>query len=148
GRLLASYSRPWITKGVANPHAVPPQQRDFCEPYRVGGRTRYWSKVWNHIPRGSDYTWFIQAPEGTPMHDDPLCEIGCPYAVRGFDFDHTGLLWLSDLVWRGRQWQVNANHVHDTGLTRSIRAARDGGADEAPGLLRALRKAYRILLTR
>jgi hypothetical protein len=27
------------------------------------------------------------------MHADPLCEVGCPYAVRGFDFDyHRGAL--------------------------------------------------------
>ena len=33
---------------------------------------------------------------------DPLCEVGCPYVVRGFDYDYVGVLWLSDLVWRGR----------------------------------------------
>lgn len=151
-RLLASYAREWKTKGAARPHALPAAQQDFHEPYvDVAGTRRHWSKVWNFIPQnGSDYTWFIQAPEGSPMHADPLCEVGCPYAVRGFDFDHVGVLWLSDLVWRGGRWQADPAHVHDTGLNRSVRAAE---AERVPGpahekLRAALAQAYRILLTR
>lgn len=26
------------------------------------------------------------------MHADPLCEVGCPYAVRGFAFDYVKLM--------------------------------------------------------
>lgn len=151
-RLLASYAREWKTKGAARPHALPPEQQDFHEPYLdASGKRRYWSKVWNFIPQnGSDYTWFIQAPQGSPMAADPLCEVGCPYAVRGFDFDHVGVLWLSDLVWRGDQWRADPAHVHDTGLDRSVRAAE---AERTPGpaherLRAALAQAYRILLTR
>ncbi len=150
-RLLASYAREWKTKDAARPHALPPGQLDFSERYREGGREHYWNKIWNFIPQnGGDYTWFIQAPPGSPMHDDPLCEVGCPYAVRGFDFDYVGLLWLSDLVWRGDHWQVNVDQVHDTGLSTSLRAARherqNGPAHTK--LRRALAQAYRILLTR
>jgi DUF2075 family protein len=151
-RLLASYAREWKTKGAARPHVLPAAQQDFHEPYQdESGRRRYWSKVWNFIPQnGSDYTWFIQAPAGSPMHDDPLCEVGCPYAVRGFDFDWVGVLWLSDLVWRGGRWLADPRHVHDTGLDRSVRAAE---AERVPGpahekLRAALAQAYRILLTR
>jgi DUF2075 family protein len=130
---------------------LPPALQDFHEPYTVGGKTLYWSKVWNFIPlNGSNYTWFIQAPVGSPMHDDPLCEVGCPYAARGFDFDYIGVLWLSDLVWRGGQWLADPQHVHDTGLDRSRNAARrepvEGPAHEALRL--ALAQAYRIILTR
>jgi uncharacterized protein len=151
-RLLASYAREWKTKGAARPHALPAAQQDFHEPYIDGsGSRRYWSKVWNFIPKnGSDYTWFIQAPLGSPMHTDQLCEVGCPYAVRGFDFDCIGVLWLSDLVWRDGKWQPDPTHVHDTGLDRSARAAK---AERSPGPARgalraALAQAYRILLTR
>lgn len=151
-RLLASYARKWMTKGAARPHALPAAQQDFHEPYTDdSGERRYWSKVWNFIPQnGSDYTWFIQAPQGSPMHTDPLCEVGCPYAVRGFDFDCIGVLWLDDLVWRGDRWRADPAHVHDTGLDRSVRAAE---AEAAPGpanarLRAALAQAYRILLTR
>lgn len=150
-RLLASYARRWNTKGAARPHAVPAAQQDFHEPYMdAAGTQRRWSKVWNFIPGGTDYTWFIQAPPGSPMHADPLCEVGCPYVVRGFDFDTVGVLWLGDLVWRGGQWRADPAHVHDTGLDRSVSAAR---AERNPGrahdrLRAALAQAYRILLTR
>jgi hypothetical protein len=150
-RLLASYARKWNTNGAARPHALPPAQQDFHEPYvDSAGTRRYWNKVWNFIPGGTDYTWFIQAPPGSPMHADPLCEVGCPYVVRGFDFDTIGVLWLGDLVWRGGQWQADPTHVHDTGLDRSVSAAR---AERTPGPARerlraALAQAYRILLTR
>lgn len=151
-RLLASYARPWSTKGAARPHALPPTQRDFHERYTDETNTQQsWSKVWNFIPQnGSDYTWFIQAPEGSPMHADPLCEVGCPYAVRGFDFDCVGVLWLGDLVWRNGKWLPDATHVHDTGLDRSVSAAK---AETSPGPARerlraAVAQAYRILLTR
>jgi len=150
-RLLASYARPWKTKDAARPHSLPPEHKDFCEPYVEGGRTRYWSKVWNFIPRdGTDYTWFIQAPSGSPMRDDPLCEVGCPYAVRGFDFDNVGVLWLRDLVYRDGHWEVDLDQVHDTGIQTSLSGARrereDGPAHAK--LRRALMQAYRILLTR
>jgi len=150
-RLLASYARDWKTKNAARPHALPPVDQDFHERYVEDGHARYWNKLWNFIPlNGTDYTWFIQAPPGSPMHDDPLCEVGCPYAVRGFDFDYTGVLWLSDLVWRGGRWQVNLDQVYDTGLARSLgqarRERRDGPARAR--LKQALVQAYRILLTR
>lgn len=151
-RLLASYARRWKTKGAARPHALPAAQQDFHEPYvDESGARRYWSKVWNFIPQnGTDYTWFIQAPPGSPMHANPLCEVGCPYAVRGFDFDYVGVLWLSDLVWRSDRWRADPAHVHDTGLDRSVRAAE---GEHPPGpaherLRAALAQAYRILLTR
>lgn len=151
-RLLASYARRWKTKGAARPHALPAAQQDFHEPYvDESGARRYWSKVWNFIPQnGTDYTWFIQAPPGSPMHANPLCEVGCPYAVRGFDFDYVGVPWLSDLVWRSDRWRADPAHVHDTGLDRSVRAAE---GEHPPGpaherLRAALAQAYRILLTR
>ena len=150
-RLLASYARKWKTKGAARPHALPAAQKDFHERFVESGRPQYWSKVWNYVPRnGTDYTWFIQAPEGTPLHADPLCEVGCPYAVRGFDFDYIGVLWLGDLVRRDGEWRAVPDAVHDTGLNLSRSAARrehDAGEGHMK-LADALGRAYRILLTR
>ncbi len=150
-RLLASYARKLKTKGAARPHALPAAQKDFHERFLEEGKPKYWSKVWNYVPRnGTDYTWFIQAPKGSPLHDDPLCEVGCPYAVRGFDFDYVGVLWLSDFVRRDGAWRAMPEAVHDTGLNLSQSAARRerdvGGANRR--LSAALGQAYRILLTR
>jgi DUF2075 family protein len=150
-RLLAGYAREWKTKGASRPHDLPPGMRDFHEPFVEDGRAGYWSRVWNFIPRnGTDYTWFIQAPEGSPMHDDPLCEVGCPYAVRGFDFDYVGVLWLRDLTYRGDQWRGDPAHVYETGLSRTLGlVTQQRGDGPARAALRdALAQAYRILLTR
>jgi hypothetical protein len=150
-RLLASYARKWRTRGVGSPHRLPPGQMDFHIPYEATGRMHHWSRPWNFVPQGHDYTAFIQGSPGYPMALDPLCEVGCPYAVRGFDFDYIGVLWLSDLVYRSGTWRVQLDHVHETGLKPQLRRAR---AEEDPegqchrALLQKVTQAYRILLTR
>ena len=150
-RLLASYGRKWRTKGVPLPHNIPGHLKDFDEPYTVDGEARRWSKIWNFLPKPSDYTHFIQAPLGSKMFEDPLSEVGCPYVVRGFDFDYVGLLWLSDLKWRGNRWVIDTEHVFESGVKRLTSAARNEAEQEGPAhlaLLRATQEAYRILLTR
>jgi hypothetical protein len=146
-RLLASYARKWKTKGVASPHGLPPQLQDFRE--RDGDRE--WSRPWNYVPNGKDYTAFIQAPPGSVMALDPLCEVGCAYAVRGFDFDYTGLLWLGDLVWRKDHWEVNRSLVFESGIRNILRRAIAEGDDLGPenlALKAAVARAYRILMSR
>lgn len=152
-RLLAAYGRSWKTKGISNPHSLPPEEMDFDLSFRRAGRRHRWSKVWNYAPgNGSpDYTQFVQAPPGSAMAKDPLCEVGCPYVVRGFDYGYVGLLWLSDLLWRKDRWAFDVSHVHESGFTHSRAAAKrekgqDGPASRA--LLRRLQQAYRILLSR
>ena len=150
-RLLASYARSWKTKGKAAPHQLPGYMQDFHEPYDRNGERHYWSRIWNYVPDGSDYTYYIQGRVGTPMHADPLCEVGCPYAVRGFDFDYIGLLWFSDLAWRDGQWRVDAGHVFETGIQRTCNQARRERDPDGPAhrqLLREVIQGYRILMTR
>lgn len=146
-RFLASYSRPWATKGVAMPHKCQPEDMDFHIP--IGRKGQYWSRVWNYTP-GGDYSLFIQARKGYPMHEDPLCEVGCPYTVRGFDFDYVGLLWMSDLVIRDGQWIVDPKNVFETGLTNTRGRVKKLGSKgvDYERLLKAVQQSYRILLTR
>jgi DUF2075 family protein len=151
-RLLSSFSRAWKTRDAARPHALPPKQQDFNEPYVVAGKKRYWVRPWNFVPRG-DYTWFIAAADGSFIAEDSLCEVGCPYAVRGFDFDYVGILWLNDLLWREDRWVIDAKAVEETGFQDLTRRARHEQArgDEGPAtreLLERVGQAYRILLTR
>jgi hypothetical protein len=154
-RLAAAYGRKWKTRGVTDPHLLPAHQQDFDERFSRDGRMQRWSRVWNYAPGQSpDYTLFIQAPSGSRMHDDPLCEVGCPYVVRGFDYSWLGVLWLKDLVWRGDRWRFDLDHVHESGLRLTIAGARkeqkrgevDGPASRE--LLLRLKQAYRILLSR
>ena len=46
---------------------------------------------------GNDYTWYVTGHPAGRISSDPLCEVGCTYAVRGFDYDYVGILWLNDL---------------------------------------------------
>ncbi len=153
-RLLSTYSRAWKTGDVRAPHVLPAAAKDFCEvvEYPDGSR-RTWSRIWNYVPDGSDYTAFVAGRAPHPISEDPLCEVGCTYAVRGFDFGYVGLLWLEDLVWRDGGWRVQLEHVHESGITPLVRAARREGGTAPSGpagltLLRKVTQAYRILLTR
>ena len=151
-RLLASYGRPWLTKDEPRPHGLPIERMDFRVPYVRDGVRRQWSRVWNYAP-AQDYTLFIQAPEGSPMYDDTLCEVGCPYVVRGFDWDYVGVLWLSDLVWRGNRWVPQIEHVYESAWKKTLAAAKAEARQAIDGLatdrLRGrLARGYRILLTR
>lgn len=116
------------------------------------GDRRVWVRPWNFVP-GGDYTGFVAGREGLPIHEDPLCEVGCTYAVRGFDFDYLGLVWLDDLFWRDGRWVVPLKNVHESGIGQLVRQARHEGAFAPAGpkgvnVLEKVRQAYRILLTR
>jgi hypothetical protein len=91
-RLLSSFSRRWKTRDDANPHALPADLMDFHEPYAANGKTRFWSRVWNVLGPQDDYTWYVTGHPAGRIRSDPLCEVGCTYAVRGFDWDYIGIL--------------------------------------------------------
>jgi uncharacterized protein len=149
-RLVASYAREWKTEKVTNPHALPGSEMDFHIPYSEKGAAGHWSRIWNFKHPVFGYTAFVQAPPGSPMGDDPLCEVGCPYVVRGFDYDYIGLLWLGDVRWSRDRWAADRKQVFETGLSRHMGRARDErGAGPHHDLLRdKLLQGYRILMTR
>jgi hypothetical protein len=152
-RLLSTYSRKWKTERCTYPHRLPPEELDFSERVTLpNGEERIWARPWNFVP-GGDYTGFIAGRVGLPIHEDPLCEVGCTYAVRGFDFDYVGLLWLDDLIWRDGRWLVQLENVHETGISQLVKAARREGVlapvgPKGANVLERVRQAYRILLTR
>jgi DUF2075 family protein len=144
-RLASSYSRPWNSKGYAAPHQLPESQRDF----RIETNEGTWSRVWNFTP-GNDYSVFIQAPEDSVIGEQPLAEVGCPYVIRGFDYDYLGVLWLEDLVRRNGRWKVNIEHVHESAWRNTLAQAKRKGEDSSAHkeLLEKLLRGYRILLSR
>jgi hypothetical protein len=147
-RLLSSYSREWKTARATAPHALPPTMQDFCETYVENGQQKIWARIWNFVPHGgTDYTAFIRGTAGFRMADDSLCEVGCPYAVRGFDYDYVGILWLNDLVWRNSQWQINLDAVHERGIANLVRQARHENSQQGwatKEVLQRTAQAYRI----
>ncbi len=146
-RLVASYARPWRSRGALRPHQLPEEQRDFAIEVDEGGSKRTWARIWNYTPN-EDYSVFIQAPQGSAIAADHLCEIGCPYVVRGFDFDYVGLLWMSDLVWRGDRWAVNLDQVHESAWRLPLGRARKRQASAEAEVIERLQRGYRILLSR
>ena len=144
---MASYAREWTTKEESKPHSLPDAQKDFHIPYPGPSGREYWSRIWNYAPK-EDYTLFVQAPVGSAMHKDPLSEVGCPYVLRGFDFDYLGLLWMSDLIWRTDRWVANLHEVKETGFKRTLGLARQGDSNHIQDVLLRLKRGYRILLTR
>ena len=150
--LAANYARKWKTKKLPRPHSVAPEEMDFHIPLPGTSPVRHWSRIWNYAPK-EDYSLFIQRPAGTAIHADPLCEVGCPYVVRGFDFDYLGLLWLGDLVRRGDRWQHQLSHIHETGWRKTISGAKKKGRrlpepEAIDKLVHRLKRGYRILLSR
>lgn len=119
-RILSSYSRKWVSsKDLDAKHSGDSIPFDFDLEDKNGKR---WKRCWNN-PQG--YGIFVQAVEGSRMEKDPLCEVGCPYVVRGFDYDYIGLLWLDDLFIRDGKWMLSLKNIQETSMTSKKKKASD-----------------------
>jgi uncharacterized protein len=150
-RILATYCREWKTESASDPHSLPNQLMDFNEQYDIQGETRFWSRIWNYVPHGTNYTWFVTGHPAGRIATDPLCEVGCPYAIRGFDYDYVGVLWLDDLLWQHDHWEINLDAVHESGITDLVRRASREKTQTGLATREVLERtvqAYRILFTR
>jgi hypothetical protein len=145
-RLVSSYNRPWKTKGIDRPHVLDPDEMDFHIEYTRTGQVKKWSRIWNYAPE-QDYSIFIQAPKDSEMARDTLCEVGCPYVVRGFDYDYLGVIWGADLLWRDG-WTFDITRVHESAWKKTLAAAKKGNTAAIEEVSLRLRRAYRILLSR
>lgn len=149
-RLVASYARDWVTEDAVRPHGLPPQMQDFCISWKNQSGPHTWARIWNWKNAPEGYVGWIDPSPGVPMAENPLAEVGCPYTVRGFDYDYLGVLWMSDVIWRTDRWIVKPEHVFETGLSRHLGRARKDSVEgpEREKLLRKMLQGYRILLTR
>ena len=167
-RLVSSYATPWVSRHkVGAKHSDRKNVSvDFELPDKKGHMFR---KYWN-----SAYDVFVQGVKGSTMHENPLSEIGCPYVVRGFDFDWIGIIWLKDFIYRKEfgGWCIASKYVEETGISATKALAKRAFKklpkaeqqkytfENAPlftpsmedpaikALFVALSKAYRVLLTR
>ena len=81
-----------------------------------------YKKFWNNP---NAYDIFVKGTQGSSMHDDPLCEIGCPYAVRGYDYDYVGVLSLSDIIIRDGNPYIILDNCQETATNSKRKLARD-----------------------
>lgn len=166
-RILSTYTRKWVSPSELNETHSGSADFDFILEDRGD---QMWKKYWNN-PNG--YGIFVQGTPGSKMEIDPLCEVGCPYVVRGFDYDHIGLLWLDDIIRRDNHWVLSLKNVQETatGSTKAkaiqeqkdairkkiikkkmgeidIVPAFDSQFPAATALFNTVVQAYRILMTR
>lgn len=96
-----------------------------------------WARPWNrkrdskkrYTPATDPYTLWADSDEGRN-------QIGCIYSAQGFEFDRVGVIWGPDLVWRNGIWVAQKQRSFDAPVKRSAE------------MLRLVRNAYRVLLTR
>ena len=118
-RVLSSYTKPWRSHNSLHP--IHGECEDYDFELDNGDGTIY-RKFWNNP---NAYDIFVKATEGSTMHDDPLSEIGCPYAVRGYDYDYVGVLSLSDIVMRNGKPKIILKNCEETATGSKRKQARD-----------------------
>lgn len=140
-RLLSSCTVPWISdRSLDEMHTRGELDCDFDFMNEDGVPFK---RHWNN-PQRMDI--FVQAPPFTKMHEDPLCEVGCPYEIRGFDVDYVGLLCLGDIVWRGDKWMIDLTKTVDRANKSSLSQARKELINYRRGLGMSRREAEKIPL--
>lgn len=125
-RILSSYSVDWNSRNDLQAEHGNDAEFDFDLADKDGKR---WQRYWNN-PGGYDI--FVQSRRGSKMAADPLSEVGCPYVVRGFDYDYIGLLWLDDIFVRDGKWMVSIKNVKET----SISTTKSKAVDEQKHLIK------------
>jgi hypothetical protein len=97
---------------------------------------------WNAKPNSGRLAPGIPASHFWATDPGGLNQVGCVYTAQGFEFDHVGVIWGRDLVWRARDgWVLQSEHNKDT-------AARRGLAKHPERFARLVAQTYRVLLTR
>jgi len=128
-RLVAGFCWPW---SKANSDGT------LVHDVKVGG----WSMPWNAKPEATRLAKGI--PKSHFWATDPggVDQVGCVYTAQGFEFDHVGLIWGKDLVYRHRiGWVGQPGESHDSVVKRSAKQSIDE-------YTRLVSHTYRVLLTR
>lgn len=169
-RVLSSYTMPWTSRSTLRALHENCEDYDFKLKNNDGSIYR---KFWNNPIA---YDIFVKATISSTMHSDPLSEVGCPYAVRGYDYDYVGVLSLSDMIVRNgkaylnlsrcqetatgskrKQARIEAERIHKNqqkGIPRSLREPFNGliciddQHPQAKEYASTIAQAYRILMTR
>jgi hypothetical protein len=134
-RIVAGYCWSWSRPGEGG--KLVPDVKDA----RFGAWSGPWIEKTGQARQPLDNQYFKWA------NDDAYYEqVGSIYSVQGFEFDHVGVIWGEDLVWRTDRWVADLSKNKDKTFKRDIRAAEAAGERDAA--LTKLRNVYRVLLTR
>jgi uncharacterized protein len=126
-RLVAGYCWPW---------SDPDGDGHLPADVEVGD----WAMPWNAKPDKSRLAPGIPKSHLWASEPGGLEQVGCIYTAQGFEFDHVGVIWGRDLVYRGRRgWVGQPEHSHDGGLKRGTSTER---------FTELVKHTYRVLLSR
>lgn len=129
-RLVAGFCWPWSNPLPDGSLVADVQVGSWCRPWnRKAVRASY-------PPDSHPYTLWARNVT------DELGEVGCIYSAQGFEFDHVGVIWCEDLVWRKDRWVAQPHKSHD-GEMVSRR-----GVTSPEVALPLLKNAYRVLSSR
>jgi len=134
-RIVAGYCWRWSKPGTGN------KLVEDVSDTRFGAWKAPWIEKTGQERQPLDNQYFRWANE-----DAYYKQVGSIYSVQGFEFDHVGVIWGEDLVWREDRWVADLSKNQDKTFKRDIRAAEQAGEKDAP--LTKLRNVYRVLLTR
>ncbi|HSJ98791.1 MAG TPA: DNA/RNA helicase domain-containing protein [Myxococcota bacterium] len=110
----------------------PTESGDLIPDVAIGN----WRRPWNRKAGNRPYKPAEHPYTGWAETDEGESQIGVVYSAQGFEFDRIGVIWGRDLVWRNGQWIAQAKESQD----RPVKSS--------PDMLRLVRNAYRVLLTR
>lgn len=126
-RLVAGYCWPW---------SDPADGGDLPRDVKIDGLSMPWNakpdagRLGPGIPKS--YLWATE-PGG-------IDQVGCIYTAQGFEFDHVGVIFGADLVYRAREgWVGRPSHSKDGGLKRGT---------SVEDFTRLVQNCYRVLLSR
>jgi DUF2075 family protein len=127
GRLSAGYCWPW---------SDPTPEGTLISDVQVDG----WAMPWNAKEGAGRLAKGIPPADLWATNSNGVDQVGCVYTAQGFEYDHAGVIWGRDLVYRAREgWVGQPEYSHDTVVKR---AAKSGA------FLPLVKNTYRVLLTR
>lgn len=101
-----------------------------------------WSMPWNAKPEARRLAPGIPKSNFWATDQGGIEQVGCIYTAQGFEFDHVGVIWGKDLVYRSREgWVAQPEFSKD-------RIVASSAKKNPKQFLDLVRQTYRVLLTR
>ena len=120
-RISAGMCWKWEDRSGTNPEVTP--EPGWARPWNAGDQ--------HDTPGVPKRRFWATEPGG-------FGQIGCVHTAQGLEYEWGGVIMGPDLTWGGHGWNVHREHV----LSKAARIRTDDD------LLRAIRNAYGVLLTR
>lgn len=103
---------------------------------RIGSWSAPWIEKTGKDLKPLDHQYYKWATD-----DGKAGQVGSIYSVQGFEFDHVGVIWGHDLVWRSDKWVAQPAESRDSAFKKELRGDEHAATEK-------LRNVYRVLLTR